>query len=138
MEKITVRYVNLQLMSEDTSNDLERAVFLNRLNPDSVDDYVELHSEVPEFVPDAMESAGVKQFQVFVKDDIAICIMDVHDIDEYRDEYVQDPEIEDWERRVNEYKREGIDVDADGDQVPFMDEVWTFSPDEGQSFSRPE
>jgi L-rhamnose mutarotase len=125
-------------MSDDSSTDLERAVFLNRLDPDNVEDYVDIHSEVPEFVPDAMESAGVERFQVFVKDDIAVCILDVHDLDDYRDVYVQNPEIEDWERRVNEYKREGIDVDADGEQVPFMDEIWSFTPDDGQSFSRPE
>jgi L-rhamnose mutarotase len=125
-------------MSDDSSTDLERAVFLNRLDPDNVEDYVAIHSEVPEFVPDAMESAGVERFQVFVKDDIAVCILDVHDLDDYRDVYVQNPEIEDWERRVNEYKREGIDVDADGEQVPFMDEIWSFTPDDGQSFSRPE
>lgn len=125
-------------MSEDTTDDLERAVFLNRLDPSRVDDYVELHREVPDFVPETMARAGVEAFQVFVKDDIAVCILEAHDLDEYLDGYVQDPDIEGWERRVNEYKREGIDVDADDEPVPFMEEVWSFTPGDGQSFTAPE
>lgn len=118
--------------------DLERVVFLNRLDPNKVQQYVDLHREVPEHVTETMERAGVEEFQVYVRDDIAVCVLAVHDVDEYLDVYVGDPEIEEWERRVNDYKREGIDVDAEGEQVPFMEQIWSFTPADGQSFSAPE
>jgi len=124
-------------MSEST-DELERVVFLNKLDPDAVDEYVDLHRDVPEHVTAAMERAGVADFRVYVRDDTAICVMEVRDVEEYLEVYVGDPEVEEWERRVNEYKREGIDVDGDGEQVPFMDEIWSFSPESGQSFSAPE
>lgn len=111
-------------MTEGDSN-TERHVYLQRIDPDWKDEYVEAHDDVPQGVMDAMERGGATDFELYVRDDIAVCVLEVHDIDEYLDAVTGDPAVEEWERHVAQYKREGVDVDAaEDEQIPFMDCIW--------------
>ncbi len=111
------------------TSDTERAVYVQRLDPDQRADYLAAHEEVPEGVTDAMRRGGVTEFELYVRDDIAVCILEAEDLDDYVATVTDDPAVESWERRVAEFKREGVDVDADSDeQIPFMDRVWSFEP----------
>ena len=115
-------------MSDENST--VRAAFLQRIDPDKVEGYRELHEDVPEFVTDAMERAGVHDFRLFLRDEIAICVLDVEDPETYVEVMSADENMDEWERRANEYKDEGIDVDsAEEQQMPWMDEIWRFTPD---------
>ena len=107
---------------------VERAAMLQRLKPDRVDDYLEAHEDVPDAVADAMERGGVKQFQLFVHDDLSIGYIEAEDLDEFIEEYTADPECQDWEERVDEFKTSGVDVE--GAELPLMGHVWSFEVDE--------
>jgi L-rhamnose mutarotase len=116
-------------MSSD--RDTERAVYLQRIDPDHREAYIEAHDDVPEGVTDAMARAGVTEFDLFVRDEIAVCLLEAEDLDTYVEEMTGDPAVEEWERYVAEFKHEGVDVDADPDeQIPFMDRIWAFRPDD--------
>ncbi|ELZ05986.1 L-rhamnose mutarotase [Natrialba asiatica] len=105
----------------------ERAAYVQRIDPDARTEYVEAHEDVPAGVTDAMERAGVETFQVFVRDEIAVCVLECEDIDAYTAAVADDPAVEAWERRVAQFKRDGVDVNAEGDeQVPYMEEIWSF------------
>ncbi|MFB6308192.1 MAG: L-rhamnose mutarotase [Haloarculaceae archaeon] len=113
-------------MSEDT----ERAVYLQRIDPDRRDEYIRAHDDVPDGVTDAMERGGVEEFELYVRGDIAVCLLEAADIDAYLEAVTGDPDVEQWERHVAQFKREGVDVDAPPDeQIPFMDRIWEFRPD---------
>lgn len=74
-----------------------------------------------------MARGGVEEFELYVRDDIAVCILEVNDIDEYIETVTGDPDVEEWERRVVEFKREGVDVEVpEEEQIPFMDRIWSF------------
>ncbi|WP_265110744.1 L-rhamnose mutarotase [Halosolutus halophilus] len=107
----------------------ERAVYVQRIDPDRKDEYIEAHDDVPAGVTDAMERGGVEEFQLFVRDDIAVCILDVADLDTYNEVMAEDQAVEEWERYVAQFKTDGVDVDADpDDQIPYMEEIWSFEP----------
>lgn len=111
------------------SDELERTVYLQRIDPDYSEEYLRAHDDVPAEVTDAMERAGVETFQLFVRDDIAVCILEAADLEAYDEVMAEDSDVQAWERRVAQFKREGVDVDADaGEQVPYMEEVWSFEP----------
>jgi L-rhamnose mutarotase len=113
--------------------DTERAVYVQRVDPDHREEYVDIHDEVPEGVTDAMERGGVTDFELYLRGDIAVCVLEAEDVDAYVETVTGDPAVEEWERRVAEFKQEGVDVDADPDeQIPFIDRIWSFSPDEGE------
>lgn len=107
----------------------ERAVYVQRLDPDAVDEYVAAHDDVPEGVTDAMERGGVERFDLYVRDDVAVCVLEAEDIDAYLDAVDGDDAVAAWEREVGRYKHEGVDPDADPDVgIPFADRVWSFDP----------
>jgi L-rhamnose mutarotase len=109
-------------MSE--SDDYERVAMIQRLKPDRVDDYLEAHEDVPEAVSAAMERGGVLQFQLFVRGDLSIGYIEVEDLESFQEEYMSDPECQEWEERVGEFKTSGVDVDEGS--MPVMDHVWSF------------
>ena len=112
------------------SRDTERAVYLQRIADDRVDEYVEAHETVPEGVKRAMERGGVRTFELFVRDGIAVCVLEADDLEEYVEAINGDPDVDEWERYVAQFKERGVDVDApEGEQIPFMDRIWSFSPD---------
>ncbi|MFB6119631.1 MAG: L-rhamnose mutarotase [Halobacteriaceae archaeon] len=104
---------------------MPRVAFLQRLKPDRVDDYVEAHQDVPTAVTDTMADADVEWFDVFVRDEIAVCVLSVADPERFADTYeramAENETIADWERLNNGFKREGMD----GDGIPWMERVWT-------------
>jgi len=81
-------------MSEET----ERAVYIQRLDPDERDAYVDAHDDVPEGVTDAMERGGVEMFELYIRDDIAVCILECADLDTYLDAVDGDAAVAEWER----------------------------------------
>ncbi|WP_324760741.1 L-rhamnose mutarotase [Haloarcula sp. GH36] len=110
--------------------DTERAVYVQRLDPDQREAYVEAHDEVPEGVTDAMERGGVEEFELYVRDDIAVCILECTDLDAYLDAVDGDEAVADWERYTGQFKQSGVDADADPESgIPFMERVWQFEPD---------
>lgn len=110
----------------DDSDDLERVAYLQYVDPDRREEYVEAHDDVPDGVVEAMERGGAESFDLFLRDDVAVCVAEVPDVDAYVDAVTDDPAVEEWERRVAAYKREGVDVDADDDeQIPFMERIWS-------------
>ncbi|MCG1007560.1 L-rhamnose mutarotase [Halorubrum lacusprofundi] len=110
--------------------DNERAVYVQRLAPDQREAYVEAHDDVPEGVTDAMERGGVKKFELYVREDIAVCILECADIEAYLEAVDGDEAVDDWERYTGRFKQSGVDADADPkDGIPFMERVWRFEPD---------
>lgn len=109
------------------TDDLERAAMLQRLDPDHVDDYLEAHEDVPDAVPEAMERGGVHTFRLFVHGEISVGYIEVEDFEAFNEEYMADPECRQWEDRVGEFKRSGVDTESG--EMPLMDEVWTFEAD---------
>jgi len=108
------------------STETERYVYVQRIDPERKAAYVEAHEDVPEGVVDAMERGGATTFELYVRDDIAVCVLDVPDIDAYLDAVTDDPAVEEWERYVSQFKREGVDVDApEHEQIPFMERIWS-------------
>ena len=113
--------------------DTERAVYVQRVDPDHRQEYIDIHDEVPEGVTDAMARGGVTDFELYLRDDIAVCVLEAEDLDTYVETMTGDPDIEEWERHTAHLKREGVDVDADPEeQIPFMDRIWSFSPGDGE------
>ncbi|WP_247004385.1 L-rhamnose mutarotase [Halosolutus gelatinilyticus] len=109
------------------SEELERAVYVQRIDSDRTGEYVAAHEDVPDGVTDAMERAGVEEFQLFVRDDIAVCVLECPDVDAYDEVMATDPAVEEWERHVAQFKRDGVDADAAaGEQIPYMEEIWSF------------
>ncbi|MFB6106354.1 MAG: L-rhamnose mutarotase [Halobacteriaceae archaeon] len=118
-------------MSEDApaeaSDDAETVVYLQRLDPDRVEEYVAAHEDVPEGVTDAMARGGVHEFDLFVRDDLAVCVMEVEDLDAYLEAVDGDEAVAEWERYTGQFKRAGVDPDAAPEEgIPFMDRVWRF------------
>ena len=109
------------------SSDTERAVYIQRIDPEHRDDYLEAHEDVPEGVSDAMRRGGVTEFELYVRDDLAVCILEAADIDAYFEEIDGDEAVEEWERYTAEFKREGVDVDDEDEPIPFMDRIWTLA-----------
>ena len=110
--------------------DTERAVYVQRLDPDQRETYVEAHDDVPEGVTDAMERGGVEEFELYVRDDIAVCILECADLEAYLDTVDGDEAVADWERYTGRFKRSGVDTDADPEAgIPFMQRVWRVEPD---------
>ena len=105
----------------------ERVVYVQHIDPDHVDDYLEAHENVPEAVTDAMERGGVERFDLFVEGTVAVCVMDVEDLDAYEATIDGNEGVEAWERRVGEFKRSGVDPDApSGEQLPYATRIWSF------------
>ncbi|WP_049898539.1 L-rhamnose mutarotase [Halococcus agarilyticus] len=105
--------------------DTERAVYVQRIDPEHRDEYLGAHENVPEEVSAAMERGGVTEFELYVRDDLAVCVLEARDIDAYLDEIDDDETVEEWERRVAQFKREGVDVDDREEPIPFMERIWT-------------
>jgi L-rhamnose mutarotase len=113
--------------------DTERAVYVQRVDPGHREEYLDIHDEVPEGVKDAMARGGVAAFELYLRDDIAVCVLEAEDIDAYVETVTGDPAVEEWERRTAHLKQEGVDVDADPEeQIPFMDRIWSFNPGDGE------
>lgn len=114
-------------MGEST---LERAVYIQEIDPEHVEAYVRAHDDVPSAVTDAMDRAGVERFDLYVRGTVAVCIVEAHDVEKYFDAMDGDEGVKDWERRVGAYKLEGVDVDADeGASIPMMDRIWHYTPE---------
>ena len=107
----------------------ERAVYIQRLDPDRREEYVEAHGDVPEGVTDAMERGGVTNFELYVREDVAVCLLECDDIDAYLEAVEGDEAVADWEAYTGRFKREGVDPGADPEEgIPFMEKVWEFEP----------
>jgi L-rhamnose mutarotase len=112
-------------------SETERAVYIQRLDPDQRQEYVDAHDDVPAAVTDAMERGGVEEFELYLRDDIAVCILECEDLDAYLEAVDGDEEVAEWERYTGQFKREGVDADVDPESgIPFMDCIWRFEPEE--------
>ena len=107
----------------------ERAVYLQRIDPDRRDDYIEAHDDVPEGVAEAMRRGTATEFELYVLDDVAVCVLEVEDLDAYLESVEGDAAVEEWERHVARFKREGVDVDDDEESIPFMERIWSLDAD---------
>ena len=113
------------------ADETDRAVYVQRLDPEQVEEYVAAHDEVPAAVTDAMERGGVEEFELYVRDDIAVCLLECVDLDAYLDAVDGDEEVAEWERFTGRFKRDGVDADASPESgIPFMERVWRFDPDD--------
>jgi L-rhamnose mutarotase len=114
-------------MSDGDDTDVERVAMIQYLDSDRVDDYLEAHEDVPDAVADAMDRGGVYTYELFVHDDVSVGYAEIEDFDAFVEEYTADEECQEWERRVAEFKRSGVDVDES--EVPLMDHVWSLDDD---------
>jgi L-rhamnose mutarotase len=109
--------------------DTDRAVYVQRLDPDQRDAYIEAHDSVPQGVTDAMEAGGVEEFELYVRENIAVCILECDDLDAYLDTVDGNETVAEWERYTGQFKQSGVDADASPeDGIPFMERVWRFRP----------
>lgn len=107
----------------------ERAVYIQQIDPDQREAYIKAHDEVPAGVTEAMTRASVTDFELYIRDDIAVCVLEAEDVSAYIDSVASNESIEEWERYVAQFKREGVDVDSTPDeQIPFMERIWSFTP----------
>lgn len=108
----------------------ERAVYIQRIDPEQREAYIEAHNDVPEGVTETMARSGVTDFELYIRDDIAVCVLEAEDVSAYVDAVADNESIKEWERLVAQFKRNGVDVDAAPDeQIPFMERIWSFTPD---------
>lgn len=107
-------------------DETDRAVYLQRIDPEHRAEYLAAHEDVPEGVTRAMEEAGVERFELYVREEIAVCILEAEDLERYDEAMADDPAVEEWERRVARFKTEGVDVESG--EAPYMEEVWSFEP----------
>ena len=115
-------------MARSERKQTERAVVLQRIDPEQREAYLDAHEDVPNAVTDAMERNNVREFRLFIRDDIAVFVLEAPDVDAYYQDAMSDPDVQEWERYVAKFKQDGIDVDAtDDDQVPFMNDVWSLA-----------
>jgi L-rhamnose mutarotase len=111
----------------DMAQNTERAVYVQRIDPDRREEYVDAHEDVPEEVIAAMERGTVTEFDLYVRGDVVVCLLEARDLDRYLNAVTGDPAVEEWEQHVAQFKREGVDVNAPADkQIPFMDRIWSF------------
>lgn len=110
-------------------SDTERAVYIQRIDPEQREEYLEAHNNVPDGVSQAMKRGGVTEFELYVRDDLAVCILEAQDIDAYLESIDGDESVEEWERYVAQFKHEGVNVDDDDEPIPFMECIWTLSDD---------
>lgn len=109
-------------MSE-TDDPLERVAMIQHLNPDRVDEYLAAHENVPEPVVEHMQRCGVETFELFVEENLSVGYVELEDFEQFAEDYSADPDCQEWEERVGEFKRNGVDTnDAD---IPLMDHVWS-------------
>ena len=108
-----------------------RAVYIQRLDPDQRQAYVDAHDDVPSAVTDAMERGGVRKFELYLRDDVAVCILECDDLDAYLDAVDGDEAVAEWERSTGQFQREGVDADADPESgIPFMECLWRLEPED--------
>lgn len=106
---------------------LEQIVILQRIKPELSDDYIKAHDDVPQSVIDAMVEGGVHEYRLYLRDEIAVGVVEVEDMDKFQERYENDPANQEWEAHVEQFKREGIDP---GDmEMPVMEEIWSLSED---------
>lgn len=107
------------------TRDTEQIVILQRIDPEQTDEYVEAHDDVPQSVVDAMVDGGVHNYSLYLRDEIAVGVVEVEDIDAFQERYESDPENEEWEAYVQQFKREGID--PEDMEMPVMEDIWSLS-----------
>lgn len=107
----------------DETDDLDRVAMIQHLKSDRVDDYVEAHEDVPDPVVNQMVESGVERFLLFVEDDVSIGYIEAEDIEQYVEEYSDNPDCEEWEATVAEFKESG--VETDDAEIPTMDQIWS-------------
>lgn len=71
-----------------------------------------------------MERGGVHSFRLFVLGDISVGYIELDDVERFNREYIADPDCRQWERRVGEFKRSGVEVESG--EMPLIEEVWAF------------
>jgi L-rhamnose mutarotase len=103
----------------------ERVAILQRLDPTQVDEYVEAHEEVPEAVSSAMKQGGVEEYELFVTGNIAVGVVTVNDFDTFVEQYRDDPQTQEWEARVDQFKLSGVDPETM--EMPTMERIWRLS-----------
>ncbi|MFB9809422.1 L-rhamnose mutarotase [Haladaptatus pallidirubidus] len=59
-----------------------------------VEAYTEAHNNVPTDVTNAMERGGFRNFELYIRGTVAVCLLEVDDIDHYLDVVTDDPAIE--------------------------------------------
>jgi len=107
--------------------DTERAVYVQKLDPDEREAYIEASEAVPSGVTDAMARRGVEEFELYVRSDIAVCILECPAVNAYRDAVGGDEAVGEWERYTSRFKRSGVGADPE-EGIPFMSLVWRFEP----------
>lgn len=107
------------------ATELERRVYVQWIDPEYHEEYLDAHDNVPSGVSEAMIRGGVERFETYVRGRISVCILEAHDIDEYLDEIEGNKAVEDWERYVGQFKEEGVDIDSEDESIPFMEPIWT-------------
>ena len=112
-------------MAKDATSSVERAVYIQRIDRDKKEEYLDAHENVPDDVSRVMRKAGATSFELYVRGDIAVCIVEAEDIDEYVQAAMNHPDNQRWERRVAQFKDEGVEIGAEDEQIPFMKRVWT-------------
>lgn len=110
--------------------DLERAVYIQHIDPEYKQEYIDAHDDVPDEVTEAMVEGTAKSFDLYIRENTAVAIVEAEDLDTYVNAVTDNPAVEEWERHVAQFKQYGVDVDAPQDkQIPFMERIWTLSTD---------
>ena len=109
------------------TSETDRAVYLQRIDPAHRDAYLNAHENVPEGVSKAMRDGTVKSFDLYIRDNIAVCILEAEDLDRYFDSIEGNKTVDEWERYVGAFKQSGVDVDNADEPIPLMEHVWSLN-----------
>lgn len=110
-------------MSDES--DPQQVAILQRIKPEMTDEYIKAHNDVPQSVIDAMVEGGVHEYRLYLRDEIAVGIVEVEDMEQFQERYESDPRNEEWESHVEQFKHAGID--PNDMEMPTMEEIWSLS-----------
>jgi L-rhamnose mutarotase len=107
----------------DHQTEPERLLLVQRLKEDRVEEYVELHQNVPDAVSELMENNGVYRYDLYIYQELAISYLVVDDFDSFTDAYADSAEALAWEERVSTLKQTGVDPETA--EMPQADLIWS-------------
>ena len=101
---------------------MSREAFALEIRPDKVADYVEAHRQVWPEVLEAIHRAGIRNFTIFLHDNIAFGYFECDDPVEANAVLASDPDCIRWEDWMAEFLSDRVPADG----APALTEIFRF------------